>query len=160
MHNLGLPISADADALYDYLANKKVPETIGFIEQNVQAVKGVIGKDTAELYNLIKRLANTGAYRAASLQLYACNASMQQENPIVVTFWQLGQCFESLDCHILMKKDCRECVQKLKEVVNTLPENTRWRELDRLVNQLLKSNQPKDFQSLSGAFSNILQQGV
>jgi thiaminase len=59
-----------------------------------------------------------------------------------------------------MKKDCRECVQKLKEVVNTLPENTRWRELDRLVNQLLKSNQPKDFQSLSGAFSNILQQGV
>lgn len=160
VHNLGLPISADADALYDYLANKKVPETIGFIEQNVQDVKGVIGKDTAELYNLIKRLANTGAYRAASLQLYACNASMQQENPIVVTFWQLGQCFESLDCHILMKKDCRECVQKLKEVVNTLPENTRWRELDRLVNQLLKSNQPKDFQSLSGAFSNILQQGV
>ena len=104
LHNLGLPISADADTLYDYLANKKVPETIGFIEQNVQDVKGVIGKDTAELYNLIKRLANTGAYRAASLQLYACNASMQQENPIVVTFWQLGQCFESLDCHILMKK--------------------------------------------------------
>ena len=62
-HNLGLPISADADALYDYLANKKVPETIGFIEQNVQDVKGVIGKDTAEPYNLIKRLANTGATR-------------------------------------------------------------------------------------------------
>ena len=63
-----------------------------------------------------------------------------------------GQCFESLDCPYIDEKDCRECV-KLKEVVNTLPENTRWRELDRLVNQLLKSNQPKDFQSLSGAFS-------
>ena len=66
----------------------------------------------------------------------------------------------NMEITILMKKDCRECVQKLKEVVNTLPENTRWRELDRLVNQLLKANQPKDFQSLSGAFSNILQQGV
>lgn len=157
---LGLSAKEDANYLLNFLTDQKIPETIGFIEQNVQDVKGVIGKDTAELYNLIKRLANTGAYRAASLQLYACNAAMQQENPIVVTFWQLGQCFEAVDRAILMHQPGGDSVQKLKDIVNKLPENTRWRELDRLLNQFSKSNNPQDFYHLSQAFNKILQQGV
>lgn len=157
---LGLSANEDANYLLNFLTDQKIPETIGFIEQNVQDVKGVIGKDTAELYNLIKRLANTGAYRAASLQLYACNAAMQQENPIVVTFWQLGQCFEAVDRAILMHQPGGDSVQKLKDIVNKLPENTRWRELDRLLNQFSKSNNPQDFYHLSQAFNKILQQGV
>lgn len=157
---LGLPSNQDADDLLTYLTHQKIPETIGFIEQNVQDVKGVIGKDTAELYNLIKRLANAGAYRAASLQLYACNAAMQQENPIVVTFWQLGHSFEALDRNILMNQPGGDRVQALQQIVYKLPENTRWRELDRLLNQFSKSNNPQDFYHFAQAFNKILQQGV
>lgn len=157
---IGLSTCQDADSLFDFLTNQKIPETIGFIEQNVQDVKGVLSKETAELYNLIKRLANTGAYRAASLQLYACNAAMQQENPIVVTFWQLGKQFEVLDRAVLLHQDCGDAAQQLKEIISKLPENTRWGELERLVNQLLKSNNSRDYPHLAQAFLTILQQGV
>ena len=79
------------------LESNQIPEVIEAIETNVQEVKGIIGKDTAELYNLIKRLASAGTYRAATLQLQACNAAMEQENQTVTYFWELGRYFEALE---------------------------------------------------------------
>ena len=78
------------------LESNQIPEVIEAIETNVQEVKGIIGKDTAELYNLIKRLAS-----AATLQLQACNAAMEQENQTVTYFWELGRYFEALERTIL-----------------------------------------------------------
>lgn len=158
--SLGFPCEADAESVYSYLFGKKIPETIKFIEQNVQDVKGVIGKDSAELYNLIKRLANTGRYHAAGLQLYACNQSMKLEQPIVTLFWRLGRYFEILDRKILLKEEWAEASVQFKDLVQRLPENTRWRELERLSNQLVKSQRVKNYYQLNQEFHEILQQGV
>ncbi len=148
-----------AQMLYD-LEQQRIPNVVQSIETNVQDAKGVIGKDTAELYNLIKRLSSAGTYRAATLQLYACNAAMRQEHPTVTGFWQLGRHFEQLERTVLLNEDSTAVSLEFKYWINELPENTRWRELLRLTNQMIKSQQLSDFQLLSQEFSTILQQGV
>lgn len=158
--HLGFNCTANAEALYHYLLKHKMPETTTAIEQNVQDVKAVIGKDSAELYHLIKRLANTGTYRAAGLQLYACNQAMRLEEETVVLFWRLGRRFEVLDRQILLGEDWQMASKDLQAQVAMLPENTRWRELERLANQLVKSQKLVDFYELSQEFATILQQGV
>ena len=142
------------------LESNQIPEVIEAIETNVQEVKGIIGKDTAELYNLIKRLASAGTYRAATLQLQACNAAMEQENQTVTYFWELGRYFEALERTILLDQDFSEISVQFKACVNDLPQNTRWRELIRLTNQLIKSKNFDDYLLLSEEFNALLQQGV
>lgn len=151
--------SIKAQMLSD-LEQDKIPNIVQSIETNVQEAKGVIGKDTAELYNLIKRLASAGTYRAATLQLHACNAAMAQEHPIVTCFWQLGRHFEQLERTVFLNEDSVNISLEFKHWINKLPENTRWRELIRLTNQMIKSQQLSDFQLLSKECSTILQQGV
>ena len=148
-----------AQMLYE-LEQKIIPNIIESIETNVQDAKGVIGKDTAELYNLIKRLSTAGTYRAATLQLYACNAAMKQEHPTVTCFWQIGRYFEQLERAVLLNADTASISVEFKYWINQLPENTRWRELIRLTNQMIKSKQFSDFKLISREFNIILQQGV
>lgn len=145
--------------LYE-LEQKRIPSVVQSIETNVQEAKGVIGNDTAELYNLIKRLSSAGTYRAATLQLYACNAAMAQEHPTVTCFWQLGRHFEQLERTVLLDEDSIAISLAFKNWINELPENTRWRELTRLTNQMIRSQQFRDFKLISKEFSTILQQGV
>lgn len=145
--------------LYD-LEQKRIPSVVSSIETNVQEAKGVIGKDTAELYNLIKRLSSAGTYRAATLQLHACNAAMKQEHPTVTCFWQLGRHFEQLERAVLLDEDTTAVSLAFKHWINQLPENTRWRELIRLTNQMIQSKQFSDFKLISQEFNIILQQGV
>ena len=142
------------------LAQKRIPNVVQSIETNVQEAKGVIGKDTAELYNLIKRLSSAGTYRAATLQLYACNAAMKQEHPTVTCFWQLGRHFEQLERAVLLDEDSMTASLEFKHWINELPENTRWRELTRLTNQMIKSKRFSDFKLISKEFNIILRQGV
>ena len=142
------------------LAQNKIPNVVQSIETNVQEAKGVIGEDAAELYNLIKRLSGAGTYRAATLQLHACNAAMAQEHPTVTCFWQLGRLFERLERAVLLDEDATEISLEFKYWISELPENTRWRELTRLTNQMIKSKQLCDFKLISREFSIILQQGV
>ncbi|HSP84899.1 MAG TPA: circularly permuted type 2 ATP-grasp protein [Psychrobacter sp.] len=142
------------------LAQNIIPNVIQSIETNVQEAKGVIGKDTAELYNLIKRLSSAGTYRAATLQLYACNAAMAQEHATVICFWQLGRHFERLERAVLLNEDSMAASLEFKHWINKLPENTRWRELIRLTNQMIRSKQFSDFTLISQEFNIILRQGV
>lgn len=142
------------------LEQKMIPGVIQSIETNVQDAKGVIGKDTAELYNLIKRLSSAGTYRAATLQLHACNAAMKQEHATVTCFWQLGRQFEQLEQAVLLKEDSATVSLEFKYWINELPENTRWRELIRLTNQMIRSKQFSDFSLISREFNLILRQGV
>ena len=142
------------------LTQNIIPSVIQSIETNVQEAKGVIGKDTAELYNLIKRLSSAGTYRAATLQLYACNAAMAQEHVTVVCFWQLGRHFERLERAVLLNEDSMAASLEFKHWINKLPENTRWRELIRLTNQMIRSKQFSDFTLISQEFNIILRQGV
>ncbi len=137
-----------------------IPNIVQSIEDNVQEAKGVIGKDTAELYNLIKRLSSAGTYRAATLQLHACNAAMKQENPTVTCFWQLGRHFEQLERAVLLGEDSTEISFEFRHWINELPENTRWRELIRLTNQMIRSKKFSDFALISKEFNLILRQGV
>ncbi len=148
-----------AQLIHD-LGNLKIPSVVASIETNVQEAKGVIGKDTAELYNLIKRLSNAGTYRAATLQLHACNAAMKQEHPTVTCFWQLGRYFEQLERAVLLGEDVTQLSLEFKHWINQLPENTRWRELTRLTNQMIRSKAFNDFKLISREFNIILQQGV
>ena len=146
--------------LMDDLEQQRIPNVIQSIETNIQEAKGVIGKDTAELYNLIKRLASAGTYRAATLQLHACNAAMNQENATVTCFWQLGRHFERLERAVLLDEDAMTASLAFKHWINELPENTRWRELMRLTNQMIKSQRFSDFSLISQEFNLILRQGV
>lgn len=147
-------------AVLQNLENYLIPDIIEAIETNVQEVKGVIGKDTSELYNLIKRLASAGTYQAATLQLQACNAAMVQENNTVNYFWQLGRYFESLERTVFLGEDYSDICVQFKVCLNDLPQNTRWRELIRLTNQLIKSEKFDDYLLLSDEFNALLQQGV
>ncbi len=156
----GAHIEPTAESLYRYLLGHKIPETTSAIDQNVQDVKGVIGKDSAELYQFIKRLANTSKFQAATLQLYACNEAMKLEDATVLLFWRLGRRFEILERHIMLKEDWRDASEELRTLVVSLPENTRWRELERLANQLAKSACVDNFQPLRDEFQTILEQGV
>ena len=142
------------------LEQKIIPNVIQSIETNVQDAKGVIGKDTAELYNLIKRLSSAGTYRAATLQLHACNAAMKQEHHTVTCFWQLGRQFEQLERAVLLQEDSMAVSLEFKHWINELPENTRWRELIRLTNQMIRSKRFSDFNLISREFNSILRQGV
>ncbi|MGO1251100.1 circularly permuted type 2 ATP-grasp protein [Psychrobacter sp.] len=142
------------------LEQQIIPNIVESIETNVQEAKGVIGKDTAELYNLIKRLSSAGTYRAATLQLHACNAAMKQEHPTVACFWQLGRHFEKLERAVLLQEDSMEVSLAFKHWINELPENTRWRELTRLTNQMIRSKRFSDFVLISEEFNLILRQGV
>ncbi|MBP2280959.1 putative circularly permuted ATP-grasp superfamily protein [Psychrobacter sp. PL19] len=142
------------------LEQKIIPNVVQSIETNVQEAKGVIGKDTAELYNLIKRLSSAGTYRAATLQLYACNAAMKQEHATVTCFWQLGRHFEQLERAVLLNEDSMAASLEFKHWINELPENTRWRELTRLTNQMIRSKRFSDFKLISQEFNIILRQGV
>lgn len=158
--DLSQPLDSIILQILQDLEERKIPSVIQSIETNIQDAKGVIGKDTAELYNLIKRLASAGTYRAATLQLHACNAAMTQEHPVVTCFWQLGRHFEQLERAIFLKEDISEVSLTFKHWVNKLPENTRWRELIRLTNQIINSKELKDYHLLSQEFNTILQQGV
>ncbi len=170
IQRLGFNVSCEQNEVYNVdlpmlgllqdLESDKIPSVIAAIEANVQEAKGVLGKDTAELYNLIKRLSSAGTYRAATLQLQACNAAMQQEHPTVTCFWQLGRYFEELERTILLRQDVSAISAHFKECVNDLPQNTRWRELVRLTNQLIKSQGLNDYNLLSQEFNALLQQGV
>ncbi len=157
---LGDTKEQSAEQLYRYLLGQKIPETTKAIDQNVQDVKGVIGKDSAELYQFIKRLANTGKYHAATIQLYACNQAMKLEDATVMLFWQLGRRYEILERTILLQEDWKQASEEFRLLVTALPENTRWRELERLANQVAKSQRVENFWALSEEFQAILAQGV
>lgn len=168
-HLIGhLGFDADADESFKTmkaqmlsdLERNIIPNIVQSIDDNVQEAKGVIGKDTAELYNLIKRLSSAGTYRAATLQLHACNAAMKQEHPTVTCFWQLGRHFEQLERAVLLEEDSIEVSLEFKYWINELPENTRWRELTRLANQMIRSKKFSDFELISKEFNIILRQGV
>ena len=166
VHHLGFAVSSNeslksmkAQLMCD-LEQQRIPTVIQSIETNSQEAKGVIGKDTAELYNLIKRLASAGTYRAATLQLHACNAAMAQEHPTVTCFWQLGRHFERLERAVLLKENAMAASLEFKHWLNELPENTRWRELIRLTNQMMKGKRFSDFNLISQEFNLILRQGV
>lgn len=157
---LGDSKEQSAEQLYRYLLGQKIPETTKAIDQNVQDVKGVIGKDSAELYQFIKRLANTGKYHAATIQLYACNQAMKLEDATVMLFWRLGRRYEILERTILLQEDWKQASEEFRLLVTALPENTRWRELERLANQVAKSQLEENFWALSEEFQAILAQGV
>ncbi len=166
IHHLGFAVSSSeslkvmkAQLMCD-LEQQRIPNVIQSIETNIQEAKGVIGKDTAELYNLIKRLASAGTYRAATLQLHACNAAMAQEHATVTCFWQLGRHFERLERAVLLEEDAMAASLEFKHWINELPENTRWRELIRLTNQMIKGKRFSDFNLISQEFYIILRQGV
>lgn len=158
--DLKLPSPAMQQQLIYELEQKKIPSTIAAIESNVQDAKGVIGNDTAELYNLIKRLAHAGEYRAATLQLNACNAAMSEEHELVTCFWQLGRHFEQLERMVLLNDTAITISQEFLYWIDKLPKNTRWQELTRLANQLIQSQERYDFNKINRAFSDILQEGV
>lgn len=157
---LGDTKEQSAEQLYRYLLGQKIPETTKAIDQNVQDVKGVIGKDSAELYQFIKRLANAGKYHAATIQLYACNQAMKLEDATVMLFWRLGRRYEILERTILLQEDWKQASEEFRLLVAALPENTRWRELERLANQVAKSQLEENFWALSEEFQAILAQGV
>ena len=157
---LGDTKEQSAEQLYHYLLGQKIPETTKAIDQNVQDVKGVIGKDSAELYQFIKRLANAGKYHAATIQLYACNQAMKLEDATVMLFWRLGRRYEILERTILLQEDWKQASEEFRLLVAALPENTRWRELERLANQVAKSQLEENFWALSEEFQAILAQGV
>lgn len=158
--DLQLSSAAMQKQLIYELEQKKIPSTIAAIESNVQDAKGVMGNDTAELYNLIKRLANAGEYRAATLQLHACNAAMSEEHELVTCFWQLGRHFEQLERTVLLNETTISISQEFLYWIDKLPKNTRWQELTRLANQLIQSQERYDFNKINRAFSDILQEGV
>ena len=166
IHHLGFAVSSTESLkvmkaqLMCELEQQRIPNVIQSIETNIQEAKGVIGKDTAELYNLIKRLASAGTYRAATLQLHACNAAMAQEHATVTCFWQLGRHFERLERAVLLEEDAMAASLEFKHWINELPENTRWRELIRLTNQMIKGKRFSDFNLISQEFNLILRQGV
>ncbi len=156
----GWHITAEPESLYAELLGNQIPSVINAIEENVQDVKGVLGKDTAELYNIIRRLANGGKYQAASLQLYACDQAMQLEADNVFAFWAIGRSFEVLERAILLSEDLSAPAMQMKKAVERLPQNTRWGDLERMVNQLAKSLKASDFNAVSDEFLDILEQGV
>ncbi|WP_288775406.1 hypothetical protein [uncultured Psychrobacter sp.] len=60
----------------------------------------------------------------------------------------------------MLDQDFSEISVQFKACVNDLPQNTRWRELIRLTNQLIKSKNFDDYLLLSEEFNALLQQGV
>ncbi|MGP4953337.1 hypothetical protein ACTXGO_14305, partial [Psychrobacter sp. T6-1] len=61
---------------------------------------------------------------------------------------------------VLLGEDVTQLSLEFKHWINQLPENTRWRELTRLTNQMIRSKQFSDFKLISREFNIILQQGV
>ena len=86
--------------------------------------------------------------------------SMKQEHATVTCFWQLGRHFEQLERAVLLEEDSTEVSLEFKHWINELPENTRWRELIRLTNQMIRSKKFSDFALISKEFNLILRQGV
>ena len=61
---------------------------------------------------------------------------------------------------ILLQEDWKQASEEFRLLVAALPENTRWRELERLANQVAKSQLEENFWALSEEFQAILAQGV
>jgi len=61
---------------------------------------------------------------------------------------------------VLLGEDSTEVSFEFRHWINELPENTRWRELIRLTNQMIRSKKFSDFALISKEFNLILSQGV
>ena len=143
-----------------HLRENQIPKLGEQINQNVQQVRGIISQETFELFNLVKRLCDSGSYRAASFQVEACRAAMNFEADIVRLFWQMGVYSERIDLAYTCNKDSTEMTIKLNEIVQQLPANTRWRELMRPADRLAGSGDRRDFIAYQNMFSELVAQGI
>ena len=160
--NLGLnPASNQANVIAD-LKHHWIPQTLTAIEGNVQTLKSLLNPETVNLYHLLPHFLDSNSKDSYQIpeQLQHCNAAMQQEDPNVRLFWQLGMLIEDLHNKILTQQPRHAVIGDLVILAKELPPQAPWQALTRLINQLHQSNDTQTYWQLNQALMASLSEGV
>lgn len=160
---LGWPLEPggdDLDLLKRYLNETAMPQLFESINDNVQAVRGVIDGDAAELFNQVKRLNQADSRRAARFQLHACSAAMLQQSGDVTRFWQLGDYVEMLDTRIRLGSAESRHYRYLADVVTSLPANTGWDRIKQQSQALVYTTDKRQFYGWHERLTQLFEEGV
>ena len=160
--NLGLnPTSNQANVIAD-LKQHWIPQTLTAIEDNVQTLKSLLNPETVNLYHLLPHFLDSNSKDSYQIpeQLQHCNAAMQQEDPNVRLFWQLGMLIEDLHNKILTQQPRHAVIGDLVILAKELPPQAPWQALTRLINQLHQSNDTQTYWQLNQALMASLSEGV
>ena len=160
--NLGLnPTSNQANVIAD-LKQHWIPQTLTAIEDNVQTLKSLLNPETVNLYHLLPHFLDSNSKDSYQIpeQLQHCNVAMQQEDPKVRLFWQLGMLIEDLHNKILTQQPRHAVIGDLVILAKELPPQAPWQALTRLINQLHQSNDTQTYWQLNQALMASLSEGV
>lgn len=130
------------------------------VNNNVQAVRGVIDQDAYDLFNTVTSLRRTGSYRAACMQLFACEAAMRSQNQYVSLFWSLGEAVEHLDGRLRNGQKAGLEFRQLAEVATALPDGTAWDTLKQPAQALFFTTSADGFYALISRMDSIFEDGV
>ncbi len=158
---LGWPLEQTDDArMRDYLDKTAMPALFEQVNDNVQAVKGVIDGDAAELFNQMRRLHQAASPRAACFQVYACSAVMLKQNEYVTLFWQLGDYIEMLHNRIRLKQVESRHYRYLADVVTRLPVGTEWDHIKQEVQAMVYTVDSNQFYQWHNKLTQLFEDGV
>ena len=130
------------------------------VNDNVQAVRGVIDQDAFEMFNSIRRLRTTDNYRAACFQLYACEEAMRAQEYYLSLFWRLGDAVERIDCQLRANQITAEDYHHLAEVATELPAATTWDRLKQPAQALFFNRNAQQYYAWVGMVNSIFEDGV
>lgn len=107
-------------ALHDPQHTGSLPNNLAVIQDNIQAVRGILPRQVFEAFNRLWRQREQSDACICGLLTEAA-AELQQLDSVARVFWQLGQCIESVDMALRLHAPVQVAADQLLQMAHQLP---------------------------------------
>ena len=122
-------------ALHDPQRMGSLPNNLAVIQDNIQAVRGILPRQVFEAFNRLWRQREQSDACICGLLTEAA-AELQQLDSMALVFWQLGRAVESVDMALRLHEPVQSAADQLLQVAQQLP-MPEWQVAVELVTQLV-----------------------
>lgn len=122
-------------ALHDPQRVGSLPSNLAVVQDNIQAVRGILPRQVFEAFNALWRQRDQSDVCICDLLTQAAT-QLQQLDAVALVFWQLGRAVESVDMALRLHEPVQSAAEHLLSVAHQLP-MPEWQLQVELVAQLV-----------------------
>lgn len=160
MRHVGFQSAINQHNFNSYITSEVLPSYLSKVNDNFQAVRGVIDYEAFELFQLMNRLNQAGSLQSACYQLQACEAALRAHPAPISTYWMLGHALETLDERLRFGQTHENDFRALADAVTNLPNYTSWEALKQPAQALVYLASGQKFYQLTEQLENIFEDGL
>lgn len=160
LRNVGFQNPINQHNFTHHINTEVIPEYLALINDNFQAVRGVIEDEAFELFQLMNRLNQSGSLQSACFQIRACDAAMRAHVAPVSTFWLLGHAVETIDERLRYGDIQDQDFRIFADAVTRLPSFSAWEALKQPAQALVYLASSQKFYQLTAQLETLFEDGL